>query len=89
MNGDPQQTSFLPDFCGTRIVFVVIILAELLAIILTLAQPPDNPDYLYDLAIYSLFTQWIALSCVAVLCLGRRWLDRLHSLWHGFCHSLI
>lgn len=60
---------------------MVIILAELLAIILTLAQPPVNPDYLYDLAIYSLFTQWIALSCVAALCLGRRWLDRLSDLW--------
>jgi len=62
-------------------VFVVIILAELLAIILTLAQPPANTVPLYDLAVYSLFSQWVALSCVAVLCLCRRWLDRLSDLW--------
>lgn len=89
MTNRPQQTSFLPDFCGTRIVFVVIILAELLAIILTLAQPPENPDYLYDLAIYSLFIQWVALSCVAVLCLVRNWIDQLSDLWLAAVSYLI
>ena len=79
MGNKLQQTSFLPDFCGTRIVFVVIILAELLAIILSLAQSVGNSDSLYDLAVYSLFIQWVALSCVAVLCLARKWLDRLAS----------
>ena len=81
MSGRRQQTSFLPDFCGTRIVFVVIILAELLAIILTLAQPPAQADRLFDLAVYSLFMQWVALSCVALLCLCRSWLDRLSDPW--------
>lgn len=89
MTNRPQQTSFLPDFCGTRIVFVVIILAELLAIILTLAQPPENPDYLYDLAIYSLFIQWIALSCIAVLCLVRNRIDQLGDLWLATVSYLI
>ena len=81
MGNKLQQTSFLPDFCGTRIVFVVIILAELLAIILSLAQSVGTSDSLYDLAVYSLFIQWVALSCVAVLCLARKWLDRLDDLW--------
>jgi two-component system sensor histidine kinase AlgZ len=76
-----QQTSFLPDFCGTRTVFVVLILAELLAIILTLAQPVDASGRLYDLAVYSIFTQWIALSCMGLLCLCRPWLDRLSIPW--------
>ena len=84
-----QQTSFLPDFCGTRIVFVVIILAELLAIILTLAQPREHTNYLYSLAVYSLFSQWVALSCVAVLCLVRNWIDRLEDLWLATVSYLI
>ena len=81
MNYRQHQTSFLPDFCGTRIVFVVIILAELLAIILTLAQPTTATERLFDLAVYSLFSQWVALSCIALLCLCRTWLDKLNDLW--------
>jgi two-component system sensor histidine kinase AlgZ len=63
--------SFLPDFCNARTVFVVILLAELLAIILTLAQPPYVNNPLVDLAMHSLFIQWVALSCTGVLCLLR------------------
>jgi two-component system sensor histidine kinase AlgZ len=58
-------------------VFVVVILAEMLAIILTLAQPPQPSGRVVDLAAHSLFIQWVALSCMAVLCLCRPWLDRL------------
>jgi len=89
MTNKLQRDSFLPDFCGTRLVFVVIILAELLAFILTLAQPPENTDYLYDLAIYSLFIQWVALSCIAVLCLLRHWIDDLSDLWLAAISYLI
>ena len=74
-------TSFLPDFCGARIVFVVILLAELLAIVLTLAQPLNTPDRLYELAMYSLFIQWVALTCVASLCVSRRFLNSLGDYW--------
>ena len=89
MSTRSQQTSFLPDFCGNRIVFVVIILAELLAIVLTLAQPSDMPDRLYYLSIFSLFAQWIALSCIAVLCLCQRWLNRLSDMWAATISYLI
>ncbi len=70
-------TSFLPDFCGGRIVFVVILVAELLAIVLTLAQPLTASGSLFELAMYSMFIQWVALSCVAALCVSRRFLNRL------------
>ena len=89
MSPRSQQTSFLPDFCGTRIVFVVIILAELLAIVLTIAQPPDQSEWLYQLAVYSLFSQWMALSCVAVLCLCQRWLERLSDMWLATASYLV
>jgi two-component system sensor histidine kinase AlgZ len=76
----PKDT-FLPDFCSVRILFVVILIAELLAIVLTLAQPPMVGDRIYDLAMISLFTQWIALTCVCLLCLCRHWLNRMQDVW--------
>ena len=66
-----QSASFLPDFCGARTVFVVILVAELLAIVLTLAQPPHVGHQLYNLAMHSLFIQWVALSCITGLCLSQ------------------
>ena len=78
---EAQSASFLPNFCSARVVFVVILVAELLAIVLTLAQPPHVSTRLYDLAMYSLFVQWIALTCIATLCLSQRYLERLNDYW--------
>lgn len=75
------QSSFLPDFCGVRMVFVVILIAELLAIVVTLALPAYITDRVSDLALNSLFIQWIALSCVASLCITRRYLNALSDHW--------
>lgn len=83
------HTSFLPDFCTTRIVFVVVLLAELLAIILTLGRLPDTPNTLNDLAMYSLFIQWIALTSVAVLCICRPWLNHMQDHWVASLSYLI
>ena len=80
---DHTQGSFLPDFCGTRTVFIVILIAELLAIILTLAQPPHLLNHLVDLALYSLFIQWVALSCTAILCIFRQHFTTLDDHWVG------
>ena len=77
----PQQSSFLPDFCGVRMVFVVVLIAELLAIVLTLSLPAYLTDWVSDLALNSLFIQWIALSCVAMLCITRRYLNTLPDHW--------
>ncbi len=76
-------TSFLPDFCAGRLVFVVILLAELLAMVLTLAQPQplNTPDRLYELGMYSMFIQWVALTCVTSLCIARRILNSLWVFW--------
>lgn len=82
--------SFLPDFCGTRTVFVVILLAELLAIVLTLAQQPAlDQARLIDLALYSLFIQWVALSCLAILCIFRKHLNAFGDVKVGLISYLI
>lgn len=68
---------FLPDFCSVRMVFAVVIIAELLAIVLALA-PLDRMGHRFeDLSIISLFIQWVALISAGVLCLLRPWLSQM------------
>lgn len=76
---------FLPDFCNVRVVFLVVLATELMALILALAQPVQSGLWAY-LGQTSLFMQWITLLCTAVLCrlrplLARRpvWLAALIS----------
>jgi two-component system sensor histidine kinase AlgZ len=69
-------TTFLPDFCGWRIVFAVVVIGEMLALVLTLA-PATGGDRWSNLGLVSLFVQWVALTGTAVLCLARRHLARL------------
>lgn len=75
--------SFLPDFCGLSAVFAVVLLAELFAIILTLAGGNAAPLLWERLAMTSLFMQWVALTSAAVLCASRRLLCRLRDEWVG------
>jgi two-component system sensor histidine kinase AlgZ len=76
-----QARSFLPDFCSVRMLFVVVLLGELLAIVLTLTPSTQTQDRTADLALYSLFIQWIVLSCTAALCMSRNYLNRLSDFW--------
>ncbi|MEO8464022.1 MAG: histidine kinase [Gammaproteobacteria bacterium] len=66
---------FIPDFCATRMVFAVVLVAELLAVTLSLARP--TADFLTELARVSMFLQWLGLTSAAVLCYARRGLKRL------------
>jgi two-component system sensor histidine kinase AlgZ len=66
---------YIPDFCATRMVFAVVLIAELVAVTLALARP-DAP-FLTELARISLFLQWLGLTNAALLCYTRRWLARL------------
>ncbi len=50
----PQQDSYLPDFCEQRVVLAVILIAELVAIILTLARQEPAQVLWLDLARTSL-----------------------------------
>jgi two-component system sensor histidine kinase AlgZ len=68
MTERPAAASFLPDFCGSRMVFVVVLLAELLAVILTLASPDGFGPPLISLSVNSLLVQCVALVCIGTLC---------------------
>jgi two-component system sensor histidine kinase AlgZ len=68
---------FLPSFCEVRMVFAVVVIAELLAFMLTLVSPGVIQDPWGNLGLISVFMQWIALTSAAVLCIGRPLLSRL------------
>jgi len=75
--GEDANAFFLPDFCERWNLLLVILIAELLAIVLALAQPGAWLERLRFLAVVSLFVQWVALTDAAVLCSCRKWFSRL------------
>ena len=80
MTSNKANDFFLPNFCERRMVLAVVVLAELFAFILTLAQASYASDPWEDLALISLFMQWAALTSASVLCVARKWLERLEPL---------
>ena len=66
---------FIPEFCSSRMVLAVVLIAELVALTLSLARP-DAP-FLTELARISMFLQRLGLTSAALLCYTRRWLARL------------
>lgn len=75
-----QNTSddfFLPNFCTGRNTLVVVVIAELVALMLALGRNQPGLAFWQHLGMVSLFLQWLALSSAAIVCLLRR---RLASL---------
>jgi len=74
----PEQESqaYLPDFCAPATILVVLLVAELVAIVLTLAGKASPGTYLTELAKMSLYVLWLALLSCAVLCTARRWVEK-------------
>lgn len=79
---EQESHFFLPDFCHTRSVFVVVLVSELLAIILTLMQFQEA-QFWQQLGRYSITIQWIALLSTALLCLSKPFLRKLSDLRAG------
>jgi two-component system sensor histidine kinase AlgZ len=80
---ETDNAGFLPNFCAIRSAFVVVVSAELLAIVLTLAAAPGPGEFWPMLSLRSLYVQWIALAAAALFCLLRRPLARLSSAQSG------
>lgn len=79
---------FLPDFCSIQMLLIVIIIAELLAFVLTLAASPAG-QRLIDLSLISLFVQWLALGSVLLLCLLRPLLRKFNNTSAGVISFLL
>jgi two-component system, LytTR family, sensor histidine kinase AlgZ len=75
------QESFLPDLCGVRPLFAVVIIGELLVFVLVVARAGFGGVALRELALLSLYVQWIGMSAAAALCLSRGGLSRLPERW--------
>lgn len=74
-SNDSSQV-YLPDFCATSTVFIVVLVAELIAIALTLASfGPDN-EFLIELSKTSFFILWIALLGTALMCQITSYLEK-------------
>ena len=72
---DKGTQAYLPDFCAAATVFVVVVIAELIAILLTLAAHRPQSLFLVELARVSLFVQWLALLSCGVMCMFRSKLE--------------
>ena len=84
-----NQSVFLPDLCTIRMVFVVIIIAQLFAFILVLSPNRSLSVHWMQLSLVSLFIQWCALTSSAVLCLLRNSLGRFTDAFAGFLSYMI
>lgn len=85
-----KDTLFLPNLCGIRAVFFVVLIAELFAFFLALA-PMDVPttERWYQLGLISLFVQWCALASCSILCLFRPLLTRFSNIKAGIISYII
>jgi two-component system sensor histidine kinase AlgZ len=79
----PDDDLFLPDFCDMGTVFTVVVVGALLAFILVLSPVVSTAHWWRDLALNSLFIQWVALSSAGLLCSLRRWLSTLGNSGAG------
>lgn len=69
---DERETqAYLPDFCAASTVFIVVLIAELVAILLTLAAHDTPGRFLIELSKVSMFVLWFALLGSVVMCLLR------------------
>jgi len=78
--GNPSSQSprfFLPDFCSAGAVLAVVLISEIVAIMFAIARQSLHENFWIDLASCSLFLLWIGLTCAAVLCRARPWLQRM------------
>lgn len=84
-----QDKLFLPDFCGIRMVFVVVIVAELAAIVIAMAPLDVTFTERWErLGLISFFVQWCAVASCALLCVLRRHLCDLPS-WKAGLYSYL
>ncbi len=88
----PREASdgyFLPDFCNIRITFAVVIAAELLAVVLSIASYTSMESFWGKLSMLSLYIQWIALGSSAGLCLLKPVLIKLRAGMSGIAAMLV
>ena len=69
-----SQLNLIPNFCKGEAIFLLMVVMELMAVLLTLASNNGTERIFNQMVLLSIHLQWIALSSAAVLCMTRRWL---------------
>jgi len=72
-----ESSGFLPDFCASGYVINIVVLAEMIAVAITVLTDRLSANIYQDFLLISMFVQWVALMSVATLCLLRNMLNRL------------
>jgi len=68
---------FLPDLCSSQSVFLLVLVTELLAVLLTISASSGLQHFSWDkLAMISVQVQWIVVFSAIALCRLRFWLGR-------------
>ena len=79
----------IPDLCSSRAVFIMVLLAELLVVLHTLANS-QLPNLNWDLmGSSSLFVQWVVLGSAALLCPLRKAFARMSLPVASACSLLL
>ena len=75
------KSMYLPNLCGMRTVFAVVIIAQLFAFVLALGPVGSfTQDRWANLGLMSMFIQWITLFSCSILCMIRPYLCRFSTL---------
>lgn len=80
--------AFIPNLCSLQPVFLLVLLGELLAVALTLADTGLASFQWERLGILSFLIQWVVLASAALLCPLRPWLARIPA-WRAGLFSYV
>jgi two-component system sensor histidine kinase AlgZ len=72
---DKYSQAYLPDFCAAGTILVILLVAELVAIVLTLSSY-ESSNFLTELSKMSMYLLWLALLGTAVMCRLRPWAEK-------------
>lgn len=72
-----SKAYYLPDFCTSRVAFVIVLIVELTALVLALSRVGGSIGFWLELARASLLLLWIGLTGTALLCWSGRYLRRM------------
>ncbi len=81
---DGLRTPFLPDLCSSQAVFLLVLVAELVALMLAISASGLQRFSWDTLALISVQIQWVVVFSAIALCRLRFWLARLSPVKAGF-----
>ena len=76
MTSDIDNSNYLPNLCTQRNALMTVLIAELVALVYSLARFGATDLFWFELATTSFFLLWTALLAAGLLCLARRLLEK-------------